>query len=366
MHTASQRLIVACGGTGGHVFPGIAMAHALRQREYAVELWLAGHDIEQSSAFAWDGPVVRMPARGLPAGRCLQSAWKAAGLLLTAGRCVGRMRRGPRPVAVLAMGGFASVGPGLAARWLRIPLVLHEANAIPGRAITMLSRWAAAVAVAFPEAANYFHGVPTTVTGFPLRQPDPLGTDDFDGALPLPAAERFTILVAGGSQGAHRLNELSTQALCALNARKIPFQVIHLAGHRDADQVRDRYTRAGVPAAVFGFLRRMDRAYAAAHLAVCRAGAATCAELAAAGVPALLVPYPSAARDHQTANAMAVARAGAADWIAEDQIQVAWLTDYLAGHAAAPEKLHSMRTAALGRAVRDADQRTARVVTSTR
>ncbi len=357
-----QRLIVACGGTGGHVFPGVAMARELRQRGHAVELWLAGRDIEQSSSFAWDGPTENISARGLPSGLSLRTAWNGALLLAATGRCIVSMLRGRRPAAVLAMGGYASVGPGLAAATLRIPLILHESNAVPGRAISLLSRWATTVALAFPDAAEMLPGIRTALTGFPLRETDRSGIDDFANTLPASDGECFTLLVAGGSQGAQRLNELVTDALCLLSARGIRFQAIHLAGRRDEAMVRARYEQAGVPAAVFGFLRRMDRAYEAAHLAICRAGAATCAELAAAGVPALFIPLPSATRDHQTANAVAVARAGAADLIAQEKLRPDWLADYLAEHAAAPQNLETMREAALKRAIVDGAARTADIV----
>ncbi len=358
----SQRLIVACGGTGGHVFPGVAMAHELRRRGHKVELWLAGRDIEQCSCLAWDGPTENIPARGLPSGFSWRTAWSGVMLLAATGRCIRRMRRGRRPAAVLAMGGYASVGPGLAAVALRIPLVLHESNAVPGRAISLLSRWATTVGLAFPEAAAMFPEGCTAVTGFPLRESDRTGIDDFGGTLPHPAKEHFTVLVTGGSQGAQRLNEMVTESLCLLSARGIRFQVIHLAGRREEAMVRTRYQQAGVPAAVFGFLQRMDRAYEAADFAICRAGAATCAELAAAGVPALLIPLPSAARNHQTFNAMAVARDGAADLVAQEALQPSWLADYLAEHISAPENLELMRNAALRRAVINGAALTADIV----
>ncbi len=359
-----KRLIVACGGTGGHVFPGVAMARELRRRGYAVELWLTGREVEQSAASGWNGPIETVPARGLPAGISFRAAWSGTVLLAATGRCLWRMSRGRRPAAVLAMGGYASVGPGLAAAALRIPLVLHEANAVPGRAIEALSRWSKSVALGFPDASDYFPGIHTVTTGFPLGEPDRSADNDFAGVLPYPARDRFTILIAGGSQGAQKLNELVTEALCCLQARGLRFQVVHLAGARDEALVRSRYQQAGVPAAVFGFLRRMDCAYEAAHLAVCRAGAATCAELAAAGVPALLIPLPGAARDHQTANAIAVARDGAADLIAQDKLHPAWLADYLAEQTVSPETLAQMHEAALARAIPESVALTADVVES--
>jgi len=144
------RIAVSCGGTGGHVFPGLATAQALAERGRQVALWLSGKKVEAPSLAGWSGPVVSVPSEGFPSGFSLRSVRVTGSLLRAVWLCYRRMRRDP-PDALLGMGSYSSVGPVLAARALRVPVVLHEANAVPGRAVLFLSRFADAVAIAFPE-----------------------------------------------------------------------------------------------------------------------------------------------------------------------------------------------------------------------
>jgi UDP-N-acetylglucosamine--N-acetylmuramyl-(pentapeptide) pyrophosphoryl-undecaprenol N-acetylglucosamine transferase len=252
------------------------------------------------------------------------------------------MRR-QRPDVVLAMGSYASVGPGLAARLHHVPLVLHESNAVPGRAVLLLSRHAAVTALGFAAAADHFYGVRTAVTGFPLRQ-------GLVGCAPLPGLDpnRFTVLVMGGSQGAHALNEAVSRALCEWDRAGDPVQVVHLSGAADKEAIEARYTASGVPARVYAFLDDMGAAYASADLAICRAGAASCAELVLTGVPALLVPLPTAARDHQRANAVAMVMAGGADMIEQADLSNESLTRYIDACRGEPRRLEQKRAALAG------------------
>ena len=160
-----------------------------------------------------------------------------------------------------------------------------------------------------------------------------------------------TIMVAGGSRGARRLNEIAADALALLKARGVPVRVIHLSGAADEGRVRAAYTKSGVAAEVYPFTLDMAGLYAATDLAVCRSGASTCAELLAFGVPALFVPYPYAAADHQLANAKAMARLGAADYVSEDNLSASWLADYLTERCRNRAKLAAMSAA--GRAHRE-------------
>lgn len=318
-----MKIAIACGGTGGHIFPGIAAGEGLRRRGHDVTLWLGGRRVEDLSTAAWDGPVERVRAEGFPSDlswRTIVAAWR---LVASVNACRRRMRAA-RPDVVLAMGSYASAGPGLAAQMLNIPLILHEANAVPGKAVLFLARYAGAVALGFARAEAFFTGHRRVVTGFPLR-------DGLDGAAPLEgmAANRFTVLVMGGSQGAHALNAMVPDALCRAVRQGGELQVVHLSGAADEERVRDRYREDGVTAQVYGFLRDMGRAYATADLAICRAGAATCAELTRCGVPALLVPLPGAAHDHQRENARAMTVAGGADMMAQDELSCEALILYL-------------------------------------
>ncbi len=316
-----MRVAVACGGTGGHVFPGLAVARVLRERGHVVTLWLSGRDVEQASVADWTGPVERVQAEGFRPGGV-----RALGTVMSLASAVLACRRGMRknmPDVVLGMGSYASVGPVVAARWLGIPAVVHEANVVPGRAVAFLARFGATVGLTFAATRRYLPRARTEVTGLPVRRD--LG-GSFDAGLLTPGV--FTVLLMGGSQGARRLNETGGAAIRALRGRGVPVQVIHLCGRsQGVDAIRAGYESAGVRALVFEFLREMGKAYSAADIAVCRSGASSCMELAACGVPAILAPLPTAVRDHQAANAREMEAAGAAICLPESKLTV----DRLAG-----------------------------------
>ncbi|MDP6523353.1 MAG: undecaprenyldiphospho-muramoylpentapeptide beta-N-acetylglucosaminyltransferase [Kiritimatiellia bacterium] len=354
-----MKVAVACGGTGGHVFPGLAVAEALRDRGHDVVLWLAGRDVENVSAGDWDGATVRIKARGFQTGAILGAVGVAWRLVKAVACSYGEMRKN-RPDVILAMGSYASVGPVLAARLLHVPVVLHEANVVPGRAISFLSRFARVVAVAFQDASLHISSDNVVVTGFPLRR---RLTGSFDAGLL--DEDLFTVLVMGGSQGARRLNEVATEALCALHAKGFPVQVVHLSGRNDETGVRRQYEEAGVPSLVFGFLDEMGKAYAAADIAISRSGAASCTELSACGVPSLLVPLPSARRDHQRFNAEVLQRAGGADVVTQPELTPEWLADYIEDCRQNPEKLLRMREGLSQVAVPDATLQLANLVEET-
>jgi UDP-N-acetylglucosamine--N-acetylmuramyl-(pentapeptide) pyrophosphoryl-undecaprenol N-acetylglucosamine transferase len=262
-----------------------------------------------------------------------------------------------RPQVLLAMGSYSSVGPVLAARRLRIPVVLHEANVIPGQAIDYLSRFAHTVAVGFPEARAHLSRSSVKVTGIPLRK-----ELEVAAGKPPPPPGPFTILVMGGSQGAHRLNVIASETLCRLHREGVRLGVIHLAGQRDQAEVTETYRAAGLPHTVHGFLQDMAGAYQLASLALARSGANSCMELALFGVPALLVPYPEAARNHQLANASAMTAAGAADVLEQPELTVDRLAQYLKELMARPDRLAAMREAAHRRAIVGGDERLADLV----
>ena len=346
-----MKVAVACGGTGGHVFPGLATARELLRRGHDVTLWLTGRYEEQSARKDWDGPVVEVPARGFPSGisfRALQTAGKLVQAVL---QCRAQMRR-HRPDVLLAMGSYASVGPCGAARLLGAPIVLHEANVIPGRAVRLFARSAAAVAAGFEETRYHLRKAKLSVVGIPLREEL---TEAARGLPPREAAVHapFRLLVVGGSMGAHRLNEVVPGALARLKQKGPDVAVTHLTGEDDETAVRAAYQAAGVGAEVIAFTKYMAPLYHNADLAICRAGASTCAELAYFGVPALFVPYPSAAMDHQMANARALEKRGTADVVAESALTPEWLEAYLAQTLRKPERLARLREAALKEGVKD-------------
>ena len=252
------------------------------------------------------------------------------------------MKKDP-PEVVLAMGSYASVGPLAAARTLRVPIVLHEANVLPGRANALFAHAAACVGVTFEETRHYLRGRRVVHTGMPLRRglnPGRTEPPAFEGVLRL--------LVMGGSRGAHALNETLPPALARVQDRGHRVCVTHLAGAEDRDRTAARYGEAGVDHDTRDFCGDMDPVYRMTHLAVCRAGASTCAELSAYGIPALFVPYPHATADHQTLNARQLEKRGAADIAAQDQLTPEWLADYLLSFFDGPERLRRMSAASRG------------------
>lgn len=354
-----MKVAVACGGTGGHIFPGLAVAEVLQKRGHGVTLWLAGRDVEQASTVDWDGPTIRIRAKGF-SSRIGLGAIGVCFRLLAAIMASMREMRQSQPDVVLAMGSYASVGPVVAARLLRIPTVLHESNAVPGRAVACLSRFAARVAVGCQAATTSLAHDDVTVTGFPLRRR--LDGSFEEGML---APDQFTVLVMGGSQGAHALNETVSAAVVRLQQQACPVNVVHLAGRKDADAVREQYRSAGVRALVFEFLGEMGKAYHAADLAIARSGAATCAELAACAVPALLVPLPTARRQHQLHNAMVMSGSGGADIIAQEALTVDRVCEAIDALRRDPDRLAEMRKALKRSAVLDGADQLANLVEAT-
>ncbi len=301
-------VVIAGGGTGGHVFPGLAVADELLRAGSEV-LWLgARRGVEaarvplaglQLHLLAVTGAAAR--SRGAQAAavlRVLPATLQAAAFLLR------------RDVAVvLAVGGYASVPGALAAGMLGIPVVLQEQNAVPGLSNRLLAPWCVGIACGFEAAVSAFASLPARWTGNPVRP-------EFF-AVPEPPASPLTVLVLGGSQGSAFLNALLPAAFAELGARVGRPSVVHQSGPRWEGQVRARYTAVGVPAEVTPFLERPAEAMARAALVVARAGALTVCELAAARRAALLVPFAAAAGAHQLANARAYAATGAAEILEE-------------------------------------------------
>jgi UDP-N-acetylglucosamine--N-acetylmuramyl-(pentapeptide) pyrophosphoryl-undecaprenol N-acetylglucosamine transferase len=223
-----------------------------------------------------------------------------------------------KPQAVLGMGGFTSTAPVLAGRMRGIATFIHESNAIPGKANRLTARMVRAVLLGFKECAPFFPKVKTEVTGTPIRN-ELKRVDRHVARQKLGLRDDLpTLLVMGGSQGASGINQAIIKSLPSLHG--LPLQVIHLAGTRDERLVADNYRRENIPAYVAAFHHQMEELYSAADVGIARAGAASLAELAAFSLPALLIPYPYAAEDHQTRNAEIFARANAAVIIKESEI----------------------------------------------
>ncbi len=302
----SGPVLIMAGGTGGHVFPALALARLLRERSLEV-VWLGTARGLESRVIPAEGiPLEQLSIGGLRGKGTL--TWIAAPFRLARAlwQALAVMRR-RRPALVVGLGGFVT-GPGGIAAWLtRRPLLIHEQNAIAGFTNRCLAHLARQVLEAFPN--SFGHDVQARLIGNPVRS-------DIS-ALPAPAS-RFAgrtgpirILVIGGSQGAARLNQVVPFALKRLSGW-LSFDVRHQSGERWLEAGREAYARAQVRADVRPFIEDMSEAYAWADLVICRAGALTVSELAAVGVGSVLVPFPNAVDDHQAANAQYLVREGAA------------------------------------------------------
>lgn len=309
-----MRVLIAGGGTGGHLYPGIALARELQRRDPSPVVTFVGTSTGiESRVVPHEGFVLDLVRVAGLKGKGLMGRVRGALLLPLAAVDGWRVLSTRRPSVVVGVGGFAS-GPVVALAWLRrIPTLLLEQNAVPGLTNRLLAPIVDAAAVNFEEALRFF---PRTgfVAGNPVRseffEPDQEEANDHRASSqPQPAAR---VLIVGGSQGAHEINMAMVEAASGLAATGLALAITHQTGARDVDHVRDAYERAGVAARVEAFIDEMHREVRQADLVVARAGATTLSELAAAGRAAILVPLPTAADDHQRKNAEAFARAGGA------------------------------------------------------
>lgn len=334
-----MRVLVAGGGTAGHVFPALALARRLVE-DHGADVRFAGTPSGQeatlvpAAGFTFDAVDAR-PLRRELSFRTFSAPFAA---LRSVSRCAPLVEGAE---VVVGMGGYVSVPIGLAAARAKRPLVLHEQNALPGLANRMLSRRATTVALTFAEAATRLPArVRTVVTGNPVREEILAVTQTREALAAQAHAEldlepgRRTVVVFGGSQGALHVNTATVDALSRLRDRD-DLQVLVLAGASHEEDVRGRLGglsgQVRVRVRVRGFLDRMELAYAVADLVVARAGATTCAEVAVCGLPSILVPYPHATGHHQDANARALERAGGAMVIADDELDGATLAARIAG-----------------------------------
>ena len=355
-----MKVAVACGGTGGHIFPGLATAQILKEKGHDVTLWLAGKDVENTAVQGWSGPIVTVRAEGfssLFSFRVFVTLWK----LFKAMRVCKTSMAQQRPDVVLAMGSYASVGPVLAAMRLKIPFIFHESNVLPGRAVKLLSRWSAGVAACFEETRFYLRGRNVVVTGMPMRKEIEREATQFRNRK---RPDRpFTVLVMGGSRGAKALNEIVSQSVVQAYREGFKLRVIHLTGKADEEKVKAFYEKAGVNHRTQAFAHDMAAIYAETDLAICRSGAATCAELLAFAIPALLVPYPHAIHDHQMINARAMEKMETADVIPEKDLSVTWLNQYLMNGVKTSDRLEKMKAAALAKPIRHGAEALAEFIT---
>ena len=359
-----MKVMIAGGGTGGHVFPGIAVAEELRRQSPGATILFVGsrRGLEAQAVPAAGFPIRFVLARGFP--RRAWWRWPAAGFSNLVGffQSLWVVAR-ERPDVVLGTGGYVS-GPVAFATWmLGRPLILQEQNSIPGVANRWLSRIADEVHLSFVEARSHFvRKDHLKVSGNPVRA-HILSGDRAAGLAEFGlVAGRPTVFVFGGSRGAHRINEAALDAMRRLKGR-VDVQFILQTGREDADWASKIVDAEQLPARVVAFLQRIHMAYAAADLVVCRSGAMTLAEIAVVGTPAILIPYPHAADDHQVVNASNLVDRGAASMILDRELTGERLAREIAHLVADRQTLSRMSANARTFARPDAAQRIAKSLT---
>jgi UDP-N-acetylglucosamine--N-acetylmuramyl-(pentapeptide) pyrophosphoryl-undecaprenol N-acetylglucosamine transferase len=363
-------VLLAGGGTGGHVFPSLAVAAALRDADAEVAVEFVGTARGLESRLVPEAGWTLHPVEAMAIQRRLSpSLLRVPGLLARATRQVQDLIAARDVVAAVVFGGYVSAPLALAAWRAKVPLIVHEQNAIPGLANRLAGRWAAAIATTHEQSR--FGRVAPVVTGNPVRP----GLDRNSAMQGRAAAlahfdlesQRRTLLVFGGSQGAKRINDA---AVASANRWSAPaqLQILHATGRGSYETVAGDWKEAlaaDAPAPLVrcvDFIDKMEYAYAAADVVVCRAGASTLAELTVLGLPSVLVPYPHATADHQTANARSVSSAGGAELVPDAELDGARLVS-----AAEPLLLDEQRRAQMAAAARsvgrpDAAQRVAQLV----
>lgn len=348
-----RRVIVAGGGTGGHLYPGIAVARAMLRRDPGLRVSFVGtargleHRVVPAEGFELD--LIR--SAGLK-GKSAGAVARGFGVLPLSAVDAWRVLMRRRPALVIGVGGYSS-GPVVALAALRgTPTLLLEQNAMPGLANRLLARMVDGAAVTYEASLRWFHGH-GVVTGNPVRE----------AFLSVPArqpdGQRRTLLVFGGSQGARAINQAMVAAAPQLRELPGELAIVHQTGQADEASVRDGYRQAGLPADVHAFLDDMPARMAAADLVVCRAGATTLAEITAAGRAAVLIPLPSATDDHQRRNAAALGEAGAAEVLDQDGLTPQRLAAVIAALLADDSRRAAMAAAARTLARPDAAERIA-------
>lgn len=354
----SPVVVLSGGGTGGHLYPALAIADALRAARPDVRAYFVGarRGIEATVLPERGEEHLLLPVHGIDRSRPL-SAWRALVGLAVALVRVGRLFTELRPEVVVVTGGYAGAAAGIAAGVMGVPLVLQEQNSVPGAVTKLLTRFAARVHVAFPEAIERLPAARArcVVTGNPVREPSTESRADARRSFGVPEGATLTF-VTGGSQGSLALNRGVTSFVEGVArgelARPSLLHLLWSTGRAHFEGVEAALVAAGAPEWVHAlpYVEDMPGALAAADLALSRAGAMTTAELLNQGLPSILVPLPTAAEDHQTQNARALEQAGAARLLPEAELTAERLAREIATLAADPERLREMRTRALERA----------------
>jgi UDP-N-acetylglucosamine--N-acetylmuramyl-(pentapeptide) pyrophosphoryl-undecaprenol N-acetylglucosamine transferase len=330
--------VMAGGGTGGHVFPLLAVAAELKKRGHEILFVGTRKGLEAKLAPEAGYPIEFVEVGALKRvgiGAVARTLWQ----LPRATLAMRRMLKRKSPAAVFSLGGYAAGPVAAAAALAAVPLVLMEPNVAPGFTNRLTGRWAARSLLAWPESERYFPRGTTEVTGLPIREA-------FFQIPEWVRKDNVQILVTGGSQGSRRLNLGLAECWPLLREAKLPVRIVHQTGPGDYERIKHEFQATGLPGQVAPFINDMPAAFAAADLIISRAGAGTVAEIAAAGRPSILVPFPYAADDHQTRNAQVLVNAGAAVLIPDREFTGQRLLKELTALTADPGRLPAMATAA--------------------
>jgi UDP-N-acetylglucosamine--N-acetylmuramyl-(pentapeptide) pyrophosphoryl-undecaprenol N-acetylglucosamine transferase len=336
----SETIVVAGGGTGGHLYPGISIAQEIEARRPGVEIVFAGAgtSLERTILAPHAYRLIAIRSGGV-VGKSLAGRVRGIGRAMAGFAQSIRMLMTTRPTVVIGVGGYASGPMVLAAVMLRVPSLIHEQNYYPGLTNRLLAPWVRRVAVSFDETRRYFGGR-GRVTGNPVRAA-------FRGTKRKERGDTFNVLIFGGSQGAKGINRAVVDALPRLREHRDHLRFLHGTGAADRDRVEDAYRSCGLEAQVLPYITDILRAYEWADVVVARAGASSVSEIAVCGKASILVPLPTAAHDHQRYNARRFADGGASLVMEEPALTGPALAAALLGLRANPERVSAMERAAL-------------------
>jgi UDP-N-acetylglucosamine--N-acetylmuramyl-(pentapeptide) pyrophosphoryl-undecaprenol N-acetylglucosamine transferase len=345
-------IVIAGGGTGGHLFPGIALAEEFTRRKEGWEVIFigTGKGLDRRVLSRWGFKLMTIPAAPLKGRSWWGKAVGVSTLFLGVWSSAMLLHR-ISPRLVIGLGGYAAGAVVLAAYLLRIKSVIQEQNVQPGFTNRIASRFAQRVFLSWAESARFFPAAKVRVTGNPLRRAVLAGRGRKRGK------KGFTLLILGGSQGATTINRRMIEALPALAGIKKDLRIIHQTGATDYHWVKEGYEKAGIEAAVYPFIDEMAPCYREARLAICRAGAATITELCAWGRASLLIPYPYAADDHQRKNAQALVQQGAGRMIPDAELSDKRLAEEILSLYHNRQALNEMEQAAAALGLSDAAAR---------
>jgi UDP-N-acetylglucosamine--N-acetylmuramyl-(pentapeptide) pyrophosphoryl-undecaprenol N-acetylglucosamine transferase len=345
MAEARVNILIAGGGTGGHLFPGIALARSFMSRNPENRVLFVGTDREfECTTLAREGfdhvSIRAAGIKGLGFFGKMKAAFKIPGALSQSKAII----KGFAPDIVIGVGGYSSGPVALAARLMGIPVVVQEQNILPGITNRIMGKFATRIHVSFEESIAFFNGKKAVMSGNPVRQSILDARKERDALKSGEQTYRFTLLVAGGSQGARAVNKAVMDALPFLSDKGNLF-VIHQTGETDEKTVREAYEREGINADVKAFYTDMDEKYKAADLLVCRAGATTLSEITVMGLPSILIPFPYAADNHQVKNAMSLVAKEAAEMIEEKDLAGEMLAGRITYYRENPDELWRMEIA---------------------